>query len=71
MNGEWRIDFFGGSHCEAEAGREGKEAASGRGMEGPETSETTRVSRKKQLQRLEPAEDERKLQTKRFVKLRV
>ena len=27
-----------------------------------------RVSRKKQLQRLKPAEDERKLQTKRFVK---
>ncbi|MBR4290986.1 MAG: hypothetical protein IKT52_10170, partial [Oscillospiraceae bacterium] len=26
---------------------------------------------KKQLQRLKPAEDERKLQTKRFVKLRV
>ena len=30
-----------------------------------------RVSREKQLQRLKPAEDERKLQTKRFVKLRV
>ena len=31
----------------------------------------TRVSREKQLQRLKPAEDERKLQTKLFVKLRV
>ena len=31
----------------------------------------TGVSREKQLQRLKPAEDERKLQTKRFVKLRV
>ena len=28
------------------------------------------MSRKKQLQRLKPAEDERKLQTKLFVKLR-
>ena len=38
-----------------------------------EAEETKRIgaSRKKQLQRLEPAEDERKLQTKRFVKLRV
>ena len=37
-----------------------------------EAEETKRigVSRKKQLQRLEPAEDERKLQTKRIVKLR-
>ena len=41
-------------------------------MEGPEKPESesqkARVSRKKQLQRLKPAEDERKLQTKRFVK---
>ena len=29
----------------------------------------TEVNRKKQLQRLKPAEDERKLQTKRFVEL--
>ena len=29
------------------------------------------MSRKKQLQRMKPAEDERKLQTKLFVKLRV
>ena len=38
-----------------------------------EAEETKRIgaSRKKQLQRLMPAEDERKLQTKRFVKLRV
>ena len=34
-------------------------------------SQKARVSRKKQLQRLKPAEDERKLQTKLFVKLRV
>ena len=44
-------------------------------MEGPEKPESesqkARVSRKKQLQRLKPAEDERKLQTKLFVKLRV
>jgi len=41
-------------------------------MEGPEKpegeSQKARVSRKKQLQRLKPAEDERKLQTKLFVK---
>ena len=49
----------------------GKEAVISRGMDGLETLETKvedRVSRKKQLQRLKPAEDERKLQTKRFVK---
>ena len=38
-----------------------------RGMKGPEKPESisqkARVSRKKQLQRLKPAEDERKLQT--------
>ena len=34
-------------------------------------SRKTKVSRKKQLQRLKPVEDERKLQTKQFVKLRV
>ena len=41
-------------------------------MEGPEKPESesqkARVSQKKQLQRLKLAEDERKLQTKRFVK---
>ena len=41
-------------------------------MEGPEKPESesqkARVSRKKQLQRMNPAEDERKLQTKLFVK---
>ena len=48
-----------------------KEAAKSRGMEGLEKvgSESGRQGRagKKQLQRLKPAEDERKLQTKRFV----
>ena len=38
---------------------------------GGNEGERKRVSRKKQLQRLKPAEDERKLQTKLFVKLRV
>ena len=46
-----------------------------RGMDGPEKPESesqkARVSREKQLQRLMPAEDERKLQTKLSVKLRV
>ena len=41
-----------------------------RGMESPEKSEAKaeeRVSRKKQLQRLKPAEDERKLQMNKAV----
>ena len=41
-----------------------------RGMDGPEkvgAKAKTRVNRKKHLQRLKPAEDERKLQTKLFV----
>ena len=91
-----------GSHCEAETGRQGKEAQrlSSQNPKLKRTKESensggqkaerkrrqavewkaqrsrkrkwkTRVSREKQLQRLKPAEDERKLQTKLFVKLRV
>ena len=40
----------------------------GRPRERLKRKRKTRVSRKKQLQRLKPAEDERKLQTKLFVK---
>ena len=55
----------------SESGKEAVKAVEWTAQSGLKRERRTRVSRKKQLQRLIPTEDERKLQTKRFVKLRV
>ena len=53
----------------SESGREAAKVVERTAQRGWKRKRTTGVSRKKQLQRLNPTEDEKKLQTKQFVKL--
>ena len=55
----------------SESGKEAAKAVEWTAHRRSKAKAKTRVNRKKHLQRLKPAEDERKLQTKLFVKLRV
>ena len=51
----------------SESGKEAAKAVEWTAQRRSERKRKTRVNRKKHLQRLKPAEDERKLQTKLFV----
>ena len=53
----------------SESGREAAKVVERTAQRGLKRKQRTGVSRKKQLQRLNPTEDEKKLQTKQFVEL--